>query len=196
MEEISNVIPTGNETVEDNQNLDDLAKGNEQVDIQKTEPGYMTKEEVSNILERVKNDLPNMIKEMLDTQKSEQEKLASMSEKQKAEYERQKAEDELLKREKEITRRELKLTAIDILNEKGISPLLADIIHFENAEQVNSDIDRIEKVFRTAVEESVNIRLKGSTPKASMGNYSKANIDPTKMSYEQYEQYIRNMGGN
>jgi len=106
----------------------------------------------------------------LDEAKTEAEKLAKMTAEQKAEYERRKREEELAKREREITRRELRATALETLAEKGLPKQLAEILDYTDAESTNKSIEAVEKVFREAVEQAVNERLKGGgAPKGGTG---------------------------
>lgn len=102
--------------------------------------------------------------------KTEAEKLAAMNAEQKADYEREKREADIAKRESEITRRELRATALETLADKGLPKALADILVFTDADSTKSSLDAVEKSFRTAVEEEVNKRLKGSAPGG--GGYS------------------------
>lgn len=110
----------------------------------------------------------------LENAKTEAQKLAKMNADQKAEYEAQKRVAELEKREKDITTRELKAQAYETLAEKGLPKELVDILNYENADTCNKSIEAVEKAFQSAVEKSVNEKLRGKdTPKGGQGNVGK-----------------------
>lgn len=121
----------------------------------------------------------------LNEAKTEAEKLAKMNAEQKAEYERKKREEELAKREFEITRRELRATALETLAEKGLPKQLADILVYTDAEACKASIENVEKVFREAVEASVNERLKGEAPKGGGGGKGNAVFDEIAKIFQQ-----------
>ena len=98
-------------------------------------------------------------------QADEAAKLAKMKADEKAEYERTKREEALTKREAEITRRELRAEAITQLADKGLPAGLADILDCTSADNCKASLEKVEKAFGEAVEQAINDRLKGITPK-------------------------------
>lgn len=140
---------------------------------QKQNTKTFSQDEVNKIIsERLSKERQKWEKEFqtkLDEAKTEAEKLAKMNAEQKAEYERKKREEELNRREAEITRRELRATALETLAEKGLPKQLADILVYTDAGSCKKSIENVEKVFRDAVEQAVNERLKGGKPPQTGG---------------------------
>ena len=130
---------------------------------------------VAKALETAKGKWETEYNQKLEDAKTEAEKLAAMTAQEKGKYEAQKAKeaeekrvaelnDNLAKREREITTRELKAQAYETLAEKGIPKELIDILNYENADTCNKSIEAVEKAFQTAVEKSVNEKLRGKEP--------------------------------
>lgn len=141
------------------------------------EPKTYTEEElqaainsaVQQRLARQKRDEEKRIEAARAEGRSEAEKLAKMTEDQRVEHERQRAEqaardreEAITRREADITRRELRAAAIDTLAQKGLPRGLEAILTYTDADACNASIDAVEKVFREAVQEGVNERLRAS----------------------------------
>lgn len=103
--------------------------------------------------------------EKIKTAVTEAEKLARMSAEDRHEHERQAHEKELLDREQGITKRELRAQALELLSEKRLPRVLADLLPYVDADGTMAAVDAVEKVFREAVEQGVTERLKGNPPK-------------------------------
>lgn len=71
---------------------------------------------------------------------------------------------EIEQREQKVFMREMKADARDMLIERGLPALLADVLNYESKEDMTSSIEDVENVFREAVEREVKLRMKGSTP--------------------------------
>lgn len=128
---------------------------------------------VAKALETAKGKWETDYQAKIEEAKTEAQKLAKMNADQKAEYEQQKKLDELTKREKEINTRELKATAYETLAEKGLPKDLVNILNYESAETCNASIEAVEKAFQSAVEKTVNEKLRGGNiPKGSQGQVS------------------------
>lgn len=126
---------------------------------------------IAKSLETAKAKWDAEVQKKIDDAKTEAEKLAKMNADQKAEYENQKKLDDLVKREKDITTRELKAQAYETLAEKGLPKELINILNYESADACNKSIESVEKAFQTAVEKSVNDKLRGKgDPKGGSGN--------------------------
>ena len=95
---------------------------------------------------------------------SEAEKLAKMNDVEKTEYLSKKTAKELEARERDITRRELTASAKDMLADKHMPIVLADIVNYTDADSVKTSIETIEKTFNDAVAKAVENQLKGSKP--------------------------------
>lgn len=151
---------------------------------------------IANRVSRVNRDVEKRIEEAKKAARYEAEKLAKMNAEQRAEHDRQEAENAakereaaIAKREAEITRRELRAEAIDTLHKRGLPTGLEAVLSYSDAESCAASIDAVEKVFREAVQQGVNDRLKqsgvsvraGSTPdyaKMSDADYYAATYKP------------------
>ena len=101
---------------------------------------------------------------LADENLSEAEKLAKMTKEEKAQYMQKKKEKELSNREAAITRKELMAEAKNTLAEKKLPAGLADVLNYTDADACNQSIAAVEKAFQSAVEASVQERLKGGKP--------------------------------
>ena len=95
---------------------------------------------------------------------TEVEKLAKMNEAEKAQYLADKKAKEMAEREANITKRELSAEAKETLASKGLPMELSEIVSYKDAESCKSSIDKIEDVFKKAVEKAVENKLKGDKP--------------------------------
>jgi hypothetical protein len=114
--------------------------------------------------------------EMMNSEKSEAEKLAKMNKEQKLEYQAQKERTDKEKALAELNAYKLKEQATRIASEKGLDVSLLTFLNFETvkAEEINSKIEEVSNAFNKAVEKAVNERLKEDTP------IQKTGIDNTK----------------
>lgn len=101
---------------------------------------------------------------LADENLSEAEKLAKMTKEEKAQYMQKKKEKELSDREAAITRKELIAEAKNTLAEKKLPAGLAEVLNYTDADACNQSIAAVEKAFQSAVEASVQERLKGGKP--------------------------------
>jgi molecular chaperone GrpE (heat shock protein) len=125
----------------------------------------------------------------IEAAKSEAAKLAKMTADQKAEYERQKNEADYQKRLAELTERELKATAKETLVEEGLPVELADVLNYKDADSCKASIDSVKKAFQSAVEKSVNDKLRGSGAPKGAGN-NQSSVDTDKMSDAEFYAYM------
>lgn len=160
----------------------------------KQQPRMFTQEEldtaIANRLSRYKRDEAKRIEAARTEARSEAEKLAKMTEDQRLEHERARAEQAardreaaIAQREADITRRELRAAAIDTLAQKGLPRGLEAILTYTDADACNASIDAVEKVFRDAVQEGVNERLRASGVQLRNGGN---NNDYSRMSDADY----------
>lgn len=96
-------------------------------------------------------------------------KLASMNAEEKARYEIEQSKKEVEEMKKSFTLQQNKNECMKILADKSIDVSLADFVVAEDAETMKKNIDLIDKAFKKSVEDEVNKRLKGSTPKKDIG---------------------------
>lgn len=111
-----------------------------------------------------------------DEKLSEAEKLASMTEKQKYEYELKKISKERDNALANLNAYELKNQTLKIAEEKGLPSSLVETLDFKQikAEDVEGKIDSLCDVFKKAVENAVNERLKEPTPTTKTSGVQKA----------------------
>ena len=142
-----------------------------------------TQEEVDALLQqetdrRVSSALAKQQKKNEEKLK-EAQKLAQMNEQQKYEYELSLREQAIAEKEKALALAENKNVASKILAEKGLSLSLVDFVLAEDAEQMNNNINLLDRAFKASVKAEVEKRLGGKTP-------ASASTDPTHMSKEQF----------
>lgn len=111
-----------------------------------------------------------------DEKLTEAEKLASMNEKQKHEYELKKIQREKDDAYAELNAYKLKDQTLKIAEEKGLPTSLVELLDFKQikAEDVENRIDAINEVYRKAVENGVNERLKEPIPTTKVSGVQKA----------------------
>lgn len=137
-------------------------------------PKTYTQEEVNRMIsERLGREEKKWTKR-IESERTEAEKLARMKAEERAEYEANKKSEALAQREKEITMRELKAQAFETLAEKGLPRELVNTLNLTDADACNESINNIEKIFKAAVEASVNEKLRGkSQPSGGSSTFSK-----------------------
>ena len=147
-----------------NQNLETGSAGENQEQETKT----YTQEEVLKLLQ---SESDKRVNQALAKQKKEYEKklsLSSLDEQQRKEAEAQMKIEELQAQlaqfQIEKNRSELK----SVLSSRGLSAEFADIINItDDIEASQSAIDKLDKLFKSAVKAEVEKRLAGNAPKGS-----------------------------
>ena len=150
---------TTTETVENNVNTE----VKEEVKAEtKTEKTY-TRAEVEQIK---KAEREILLKEM-EAKRTEAEKLAKMDAEEKHKYELEKAMKEKEEALSKLNAYELKEEAIKIASGKELPISLLSVIDYtkENAESIKTKIDEIEVVYKQAIQNGINDRMKEKTPK-------------------------------
>lgn len=145
---------------------------NQQNSQQQTQRTF-TEADVNRIVaDRLARERRNMQQQLADARaagRTEAERLAQMSAEERARHEQEQAqqaaqqrEQQLAQREADITRRELRAQAIDTMANRGLPKGLADMLDYSSADACNASIATVEKVFRDAVQQGVNERLRAS----------------------------------
>lgn len=121
----------------------------------------MTQDELDKIIQK----RLDREKKKAEEEKVEAEKLAKMSEaeKQKALFEKDKAKFEEERKKYQLDKMELEL--VKQLNSKGLPVEFSKYLLHEEAETCLNNINEFEKTWQTAIENAVNEKLKGNTPK-------------------------------
>lgn len=100
---------------------------------------------------------------------AERQRLEAMSAEERAGYEASRREAELAERERKVMERELRAMALEKLAERGLPRELADALPYTGETACLQGIDRMERVFRQAVQSAVDERLRGETPASGGG---------------------------
>ena len=150
--------------------VDNTAEENNAVETAETNEGTKTytQEEVVALLQK---EGDRRVQQALAKQKKQYEKQISLSkldgdEREKAEKDAkiQELEEKLSAFEQEKNRSELK----SVLASRGLSAEFADIVLITNdLEESQANIDKLDKLFKTAVKAEVEKRLAGNTPKGN-----------------------------
>lgn len=122
-------------------------------------------------------------------QASERMKLEGMTDEQKLDYAMTQREKALQEREKQLMQKELKNKAVEKLQEKGLPKELADALPYESEVECLNAMDKLEQIFRKAVQQSVDEKLKGKVPASGIG----LTTDTESLSdQDYYQRFARN----
>ena len=170
MEENEVVTPEDTPESEGTKTFDDILKEGYQAEFDRR----MTKG-IQTAIAKKESELRKQWELEQDEKLSEAEKLASMSEKQKHEYELKKILREKEDAQAELNAYKLKDQTLKIAEEKGLPSTLVELLDFKQikAEDVETKIDGILDVYKKAVENGVNERLKEPTPTTKTGGETK-----------------------
>lgn len=123
----------------------------------------------------------------VEQERKEAERLAKLSADEKRQEELKKKNEEIAGKETELRKRELKLDTIGVLSEKQLPVDFADFLMGNDAETTNENIKRFGDAFSKAIENAVNDRLRGNTPRGGQGG---KDVDFSKMSDDEYFKYL------
>ena len=156
------------------QDTDTSAVSNYEVTEGKTFNQDQVDKIISSKLKQVDKKYEERIREIVSKEQEKAERLAKMSaeEKEKELMSRYKAEIE--SKEKALRIREAKLEATSLLNERQIPIDLADFVIDSDIEQMKSNIEKLDKMYRKAVEKGINEKLKGKP----LEDFGKTNNQP------------------
>lgn len=163
---------------------------NQVVETTQEENKTYTQEEV---LQLIQSETDKRVSQALKTQQRKYEKQLSLSkldgeEREKAEKDNRIAEleEQLAKFEIERNRSELK----SVLSSRGLSAEFADIINItDDIEASQANIDKLDKLFKSAVKAEIEKRLAGTAPKGNGGSAAPITKDTVKkMSVSELQQ--------
>lgn len=100
-----------------------------------------------------------------------------MSAEEKAKYETEQREAAILKREQEISQRELRADTMEMLSKANLPSSFADFLIGADAEATQKNVDSLKDAFDKAVQEQVESRFKGKTPRTGSGSGSSSESD-------------------
>lgn len=152
----------------DNENNVIKQEGTEQNEIEQKEAKTFSEEDVLKLIESETN---KRVSQALATQQKKYEKQLSLSkldgdEREKAEKDNRIAEleEQLAQFQVERNRSELK----SVLSSRGLSAEFADIINIsDDIEASQANIDKLDKLFKSAVKAEVEKRLAGTAPRGN-----------------------------
>jgi hypothetical protein len=158
----------------DNQNLDNQNPNNQN---NQNPPKTFTQAEVDEMLQReadrrvssARAKFEEEYRLKLEKEKSEAEKLAQLSESEKAKMEIQRQKDEFENERKQFLREKLELQTVKELASIGLPTEFSRFIVHENsnADEIKKSIEVLKTEFEKAIEEAVNKKLQGTTPKVT-----------------------------
>lgn len=105
-------------------------------------------------------------KKRAELEKKEAERLSKLSDDERAKVELEKAHKELEDQKAKFEREKLKYETAQVLSKRGIPAEFTDYLIDSDNESTLERIKVFEKHFNKAVEDAVNARLKGTTPKS------------------------------
>lgn len=139
-----------------------------------------TQEEMDNIIKgRLARERKAWEKELTEKQ-TEADRLAKMTDDEKRAYQSKKREKDLDAREAAITKRELTAQAKATLEGKGLPQSLAELLDYSSAEACNESINKVALAFQSAVDTSVNDRIKGGKPITKVPSNTTLTMDSIK----------------
>ena len=148
-----------------------ILNGNEAEEVASTEAAETKTYTQEEVLKLLQSETDKRVSQALKTQQKKYEKQLSLSkldgdERAKAEKDNRIAEleEQLAQFQIERNRSELK----SFLSSRGLSAEFADIISInDDIEASQANIDKLDKLFKTAVKAEVERRLAGTTPKGN-----------------------------
>lgn len=102
----------------------------------------------------------------------EEKRLSKLSADERAKEESKKKDEEIERLKAEIDRNNLEKDTIDRLNEEGLPLTFKSFLMGKNAEDTNEAIKSFKEIYQKAIQEEVEKRFKGHTPKTSSGSQS------------------------
>ncbi|MDW0112163.1 DUF4355 domain-containing protein [Sporosarcina saromensis] len=159
-------------TVENNEAVNETVEQTEEV---KT----FTQEEVDKLLqaetdrkttkalETAKAKWEQEFEAKLQAEKSEAEKLAKMSEEERHKAELAKEREKFEEERKAFHRERLEAQTVKELSQSGLPVQFASYLMADDADSIKGNIDTFKTHWQKAIEDAVNERLKGSTPKSA-----------------------------
>lgn len=115
-------------------------------------------------------------------EQQESQRVAAMTNEERTGYELSRREADIAERERKLLERELRAMAIEKLTERGLPRELADALPYVSEAECMKALDNLERVFRQAVQLSVDARLRGETP---VSGASRA-VDSDSLTDEEY----------
>lgn len=119
---------------------------------------------VSRALETARGKWAQETKQQVERARIEAERLARMTSEERVAHDFAQRENELMLRERQLAQRELRSSVEAALRERQLPAELAAALHYESAEQIQDGIEALDNAFRNAVQNGVEMRMRGNIP--------------------------------
>ena len=127
-----------------------------------------TDRKTTKALETAKEKWKAEYESQLEQEKSEAEKLAKMTEEEKWKAKLEQEKSEFEKQRQSFLKEKMELETVKQLSNQGLPVTFASYVMADEAEMVQANIKAFKDEWETAIEQAVNERLKGNTPKSSV----------------------------
>lgn len=128
-----------------------------------------TQKELDEIIEkrlkREREKFDTRVKDLISEDKKEAERLANLTAEERAKELAQQKEEELNKTKAELNKLLLEKETLTRLSEENLPSEFLKIVQADTAEEINENIKSLKEQFSKSVQEAVNERLKGKTPR-------------------------------
>lgn len=164
--------------MEENQNVN---VNNEEVKNEETQARTYTEEEV---LKLIQSESDKRVTEALRTQQKKHDKELSLSKLDGSEREKAEAQNKIAELEEKLAAYEIEKNRSElksVLASRGLSAEFADIIVInDNIEESQANIDKLDKLFKKAVQLEIEKRLAGNAPKGNTGGTAELTKETAK----------------
>ena len=116
---------------------------------------------ISNKVKHLDKKYEERLREVINQERTEAERLAKLTAEEKEKELVSKYKAEIEAKEKALRKRELHLDATTLLNEKQLPIDLANFVIGDDIEITKTNIDKLEKMYKRAIEKGINEKLKG-----------------------------------
>lgn len=150
-------------------------------DLQKMYTQQEYDAEIKRLKEETEKNLESRVSD--EVKKALERAKMSAEEKEKAEFDEEK--EKFIKEKEEFNKAKISLNAEKALLEEGLSTDFKEYILSDTEEETLNNIKSFKAIFSKAVEDKVNERLKGNTPKVGAVNVSITKEEFNKMTYSE-----------
>lgn len=135
--------------------------------------GYVSKDDVNGIVQkRVERE-----KAKAEEDRKEAERLSKLSAEERAKEEAKAKDEKIAELEAEIARNNLEKDTVDRLNQEGIPIEFKSFLMLKDAESTNEAIKTFKPIYEARIQEEVEKRFKGKTPKSASSPQAASGFD-------------------
>lgn len=165
----------------------------EDVKTEGSETKTYTEEEV---LKLIQSESDRRVTEALRTQQKKHDKELSLSKLDGSEREKAEAQNRIAELEEKLAAYEIEKNKSElksVLASRGLSAEFADIVKInDNIEESQANIDKLDKLFKKAVQLEIEKRLAGNAPKGNTGTAELTKESAKKMSLADMNKLAQN----